>query len=79
MNEFIPSSVQPPQAAQKPRTWLRVKRDLGRAAGFTLGIFNSATQVPITEAASTIKKALEKIKPLVNTPRREETPRENSV
>src|SRR5690348_7529335 len=32
MNESMPSSVQPPHAAQKPRSWLRVRRaDAGGA------------------------------------------------
>jgi hypothetical protein len=31
MNESMPSSAQPAHAAQKPRIWFGVRRDLGEA------------------------------------------------
>jgi hypothetical protein len=31
MNESMPSSAQPAQAAQKPRIWFGVRRDFGEA------------------------------------------------
>src|SRR5438270_10413292 len=45
MNESMPSSAQPPHAAQKPRTWLRVSgvgRDTVTRSGMVGALYRSA-------------------------------------
>ncbi len=46
MNESIPSMLQPPQAAQKLRTWFRVRRGLTRAESCTAIFSCVSTRVP---------------------------------
>jgi hypothetical protein len=46
MNESIPSSVQPPQAAQKLRVWLAVNEVFNRDVSFAINVQGSLlTQV----------------------------------